>query len=76
MLKNQNFILLCAFRYSLHRRTYAPSVVCEELLNNWESLDNVKDNIYKEIKQEYNSLDYINRKIWNDFLIKYEAETK
>ncbi len=77
MIKDKECILFFAFRYSLKRQTYAPSVVCEELLNCWQDLShNAKLSIYKEIKDDYDDLDYINKKIWDQIIEKYESEIK
>lgn len=37
---HHNFLVLCAFRYCLGRRTYIVSTCVDFLLANWDQLDN------------------------------------
>lgn len=47
-------ILVFAFRYALHRRTYAPDLVCDEIINHWNELDRfTQDQIQSEILEGY-----------------------
>lgn len=50
---NQEIVLSCAMRYALGRMTYVVGSVCEELIANYENLnENTRSRISKEI-QEY-----------------------
>jgi len=51
-MKVSNFTLMFAFRYALGRMSTAPSIVVEDILNNWDKLtDYEKEEIKNEIKQ-------------------------
>jgi len=49
-------VLVCAFRYALGRRTYVVSTLVEEILNNWELLDNHTKNLMKREIVEHKEL--------------------
>jgi len=51
-MKVSNFTLIFAFRYALGRMSTAPSIVVEDILNNWDKLtDYEKSEIKNEIKK-------------------------
>lgn len=73
-------ILIYAFRYALGRKTYAVSVMCELLKENWDKLaDHTKDSIKKEIishEELYGDLGHdCDKDEWYS-LLKYEGEKK
>jgi len=47
-----DIVLFMAFRYALGRKTYAVSLVVDEIIDRWETLDDVDRTQYKkEIKE-------------------------
>ena len=64
-MKVSNHTLIFAFRYALDRHTTAPSIVCDDLMNNMDKLEDwEKKYIISEIEQQEkwvtNSNKYIN----------------
>jgi len=47
-----NIVLFMAFRYALGRKTYAVSLVVDEIIDRWETLDDVDKKQYKKEIQE------------------------
>ena len=54
LLVSEN-ILFFAFRYALGRQTYAVSIVVDEIIEHWDSLEqNTKIQMHKEIREAIN----------------------
>jgi len=69
--KNDQLVLICAFRYALGRATYVPSMIAEELESNWKEFDpwqqeQILDDIDKAVKLGYAGMD-CDSKMWADF---------
>ena len=47
-----NIILFMAFRYALGRKTYAVGIIVDEIIDRWETLDDVDRTQYKKEIQE------------------------
>lgn len=66
------YILLCAFRYALGRKTYAVSEVAKELKLNWPNLSNIfKRQARYEIEQALHNDDAgmeMDKKEWKSIL--------
>jgi len=51
-MNKDNMLLFCAFRYALGRQTYVVSLIVDEIIERWDSLDEVDRSQYKkEIKE-------------------------
>ena len=72
MTENQDSIYFFAFRYVLGRKTYAPSIVREELIKVWDDLQqNTRQLIIKEIKESIDKNQIgmkMDQQLWEEFL--------
>lgn len=69
--KDDELILLCAFRYAFGRQTYMPDVVVRRLLRDWDHLSqDLKKSIKKEINEEWYQLTDIDKPTWQQILDK------
>ena len=66
--KDPNLILMCAFRYALGRRTYIVSSVVEELILNWDYLEDLDKLFFKREIKENNNLSNIDKEQWYKIL--------
>lgn len=68
-LSEPRLILLFAFRYALGRRTMAPSIVANELKDNWHLLtDFDKEKIKEEIYEHQDLGMSCDVETWNEIL--------
>lgn len=68
-------ILFYAFRYALHRKTYAVKDVQDEIIINWSKLSpNIQERIQKEINEDIAQLNSIDKPLW-DAICKLEISS-
>ena len=67
--KEPEFVLLCAFRYALGRRSYAVGMIVEEIMSNWDVLDDSKKKLIQDEIREADSLGMeCDKEQWNRIL--------
>jgi len=68
-LKEPEFVLICAFRYALGRRSYAVGMIVDEIMSNWDELgDSIKKLIQDEIKDADSLGMECDKEQWNRIL--------